>query len=54
MMIEKAWKEWCKRESCDVSGQKSFFMLENMMVGAIVESGEVFLGLLERNLEKVK
>lgn len=39
MMIEKTWREWCKRDSCDVSGQKSFFMLENMMVGALVERG---------------
>ena len=36
MMIENEWKNWCRRDSCDVSGQKSFFMLENLAVGALV------------------
>ena len=54
MMIDKAWKEWCKRDHCDVSGQKSFFMLENMMVGALVESGEVFFRIIRKKFGKSK
>tara|TARA_R100000734_G_C3318978_1_gene113915 strand:+ start:2026 stop:3498 length:1473 start_codon:yes stop_codon:yes gene_type:complete len=54
MMIEKAWREWCKRDYCDVSGQKSFFMLENMMVGALVESGEVFFRIVRRKFGRSK
>tara|TARA_R100000231_G_scaffold3174_2_gene5843 strand:+ start:2095 stop:3567 length:1473 start_codon:yes stop_codon:yes gene_type:complete len=54
MMIDKAWREWCKRDHCDVSGQKSFFMLENMMVGALVESGEVFFRIIRKKFGKSK
>ena len=54
MMIEQAWKEWSKRDHCDVSGQKSFFMLENMMVGALVESGEVFFRIIRRKFGRSK
>ena len=52
MMIEAEWKKWCKRDNCDVSGQKSFFMLENLAVGALVESGEVFLRIVRRKFGK--
>ena len=54
MMIEQAWKEWCKRDHCDVSGQKSFFMLENMMVGALVERGEVFFRIVRKKFGRSK
>ena len=54
MMIEKTWREWCKRDHCDVSGQKSFFMLENMMVGALVESGEVFFRIVRKKFGRSK
>tara|TARA_B100000965_G_scaffold406812_1_gene448921 strand:- start:1235 stop:2746 length:1512 start_codon:yes stop_codon:yes gene_type:complete len=52
--IEKCWKEWCKRDSCDVSGQKSFFMLENMLAGALPESGEVIFRLVRKKFGKSK
>ena len=52
MMIENEWKNWCRRDSCDVSGQKSFFMLENLAVGALVESGEVFFRIIRRKFGK--
>ena len=53
-MIEYAWKEWCKRDHCDVSGTKSFFMLENMAVGALVESGEVFFRIVRKKFGRSK
>ena len=53
-MIERAWREWCKRDSCDVSGQKSFFVLESMAVGAMFESGEVFFRIIRKQFGKGK
>ena len=52
--IEKCWKDWCKRDSCDVSGQRSFVMLENMLAGALPESGEVIFRIVRKKFGKSK
>lgn len=42
--IEALWKEWCKRENCDVTGQQSFTQLLRMAVRRKkIDGGILFL-----------
>ncbi len=41
-IIEKAWKRWCKKQNCDVSGTQSF----NQMIRMAVERKKVDGGIL--------
>ena len=41
--IEKAWRKWCKRQSCDVAGKMSFHDIQRKAVTAVAVSGEVFI-----------
>lgn len=44
--IETAWKQWCERGSCDVTGKFSFHQIETLIAGALPESGEVLVRLV--------
>ena len=41
--IETAWKTWCKKQYCNTAGRLSFQDLQRLVVGAMAESGEVFI-----------
>ncbi len=47
-VIEEAWADWCRRDSCDVAGLLSFAGIEHMIATAIAESGEVFVRLVRQ------
>lgn len=44
--LEAAWRQWCRKDSCDVAGKNSFLMLEWLAAGALPESGEVLFRLV--------
>lgn len=46
--IETAWAAWGRKETCDVAGRLSFQDLERMAIGAMAESGEVFIRLVRQ------
>ncbi len=41
--IEEAWKKWCKKGNCDVTGKHSFIDIQKLCIGAMAEDGEVIL-----------
>ena len=41
--IENAWKVWSKKQHCHTGGRLSWHDIERLVVGAMAESGEVFL-----------
>lgn len=41
--IEQAWKKWCKKGFCDVTGKLSFIDIQKMAIGAMAEDGEVLI-----------
>lgn len=41
--IEQAWKKWCKKGNCDVTGKLSFVDIQKMAIGAMAEDGEVLI-----------
>jgi lambda family phage portal protein len=46
--IEGAWARWGYKEHCDVAGRLCFSDIERMVVGAMCESGEVFIRLIRQ------
>ena len=46
--IERAWGYWGYKSYCDVAGKLCFADIERMVVGAMCESGEVFVRLIRR------
>jgi hypothetical protein len=46
--IEESWSQWCRKQTCDVAGRLSFQDLERMAIGAMAESGEVFIRLVRQ------
>jgi lambda family phage portal protein len=47
-MVLEEYQRWCRRDSCDVTGQNSFHGFELAIPGAWCESGEVFFRLVRR------
>ncbi len=47
-MIEGAWKRWCRAKTCDTAGRLDFHEIERLAVGAMAESGEVFIRLVRQ------
>ncbi|WP_108062695.1 phage portal protein [Poseidonibacter lekithochrous] len=41
--IEEAWKKWCKKGVCDVTGKYSFIDIQKLAIGAMAEDGEVLI-----------
>jgi lambda family phage portal protein len=41
--IEKAFDTWCKPGNCDVTGQLSFFDIQNLFIKAVARDGEVLI-----------
>lgn len=46
--IENLWALWCRKDSCDVGGRLCFADIERLAIGAVVESGEVFIRLIKQ------
>lgn len=46
--IETLWKEWGRKETCNTGGRLSFYDIERLAVGAMAESGEVFIRMIKR------
>jgi len=42
-IIENAWKEFCKKENCTVTGQQSMIDLKKIIVLALVRDGEILI-----------
>lgn len=41
--LEAIWKEWVKRENCDIEGQSTFYELQSMIMQRRVVDGEIFV-----------
>lgn len=50
--IEIAWKRWAKKSSCDVSGLKSFRMIERLVVRTLATDGEVLVRMIPKRFGK--
>jgi lambda family phage portal protein len=46
--IERAWALWGRKDSCDTAGRLCFSDIERLAVGAMAESGEVFIRIVRR------
>jgi lambda family phage portal protein len=41
--IESAWDDWCDKDTCDPAGKLCFQDMERLIMGSIVENGEVLV-----------
>ena len=48
LAIENAWRYWGYKQHCDVAGRLCFADIERMAVGAMCESGEIFIRLIRQ------
>lgn len=46
--IEYAWREWGKKQTCNTAGRLSFHEIERLAIGAMAESGEVFIRMVRQ------
>jgi lambda family phage portal protein len=46
--IEALWREWCQADQCHTAGRLHFSDLERLLVGEVMEAGEVFVRLHRR------
>lgn len=53
-LLETAWEQWCRKDSCDVAGKNSFYMMELLAAGALPESGEVLFRLHRQQFGRSK
>ena len=42
-IIEKAWKKWCRKEYCDVTGQLNFNDMLRMIIESVARDGEILV-----------
>jgi lambda family phage portal protein len=47
-MIESAWKRWGRAGTCHTGGRLDFHEIERLAIGAMAESGEVFIRLVRQ------
>jgi lambda family phage portal protein len=48
------WNNWCRPDSCDVTGRLSFHGIELSIVGALPESGEIGIRLVRQPMGRSK
>jgi len=41
--VEKAWRKWCKKGNCDVTGKLSFVRLLHLALETVARDGEIFI-----------
>ena len=46
--IEKAWKDWCRHDSCSANGRDSLNDISRLIVKSLFESGEVFVRCIKK------
>ena len=47
-LIESSWKRWGRAKTCHTAGRLDFHEIERLVVGAMCESGEVFIRLVRQ------
>lgn len=47
--IETLWQRWSRKQNCDVAGQLSLSQMQIVLMGAIFESGEVYVRKVKQN-----
>jgi len=47
-MIESAWRRWGRGSTCHTGGRLSFHEIQRLAIGAMAESGEVFIRLVRQ------
>ena len=52
--IEKAWGEWCRKDSVDVAGLLCFSEIERLAISSVVTDGEVFIRLYRQSVGRSK
>lgn len=50
--IEDAWEAWTEKDTCDPAGKLSFADMERLIMGSIVENGEVLVRKVRRPFGK--
>ena len=50
--MSAGWRQWCRADSCDVTGKMSFHAIEMAIVGSLPESGEVGVRLVRQRMGK--
>ena len=53
-MIEKAWADWGRKDSCNTAGQLCFSDIEKLAVASMCESGEVFIRIVRQRFGRSK
>jgi hypothetical protein len=53
-LIEAAWADWCRKDSCDVAGRMCFSDIERLAITSVAESGEVILRLIKQPFGRSK
>ena len=52
--IEAAWMQWGRKDSCHTAGRLSFVDIERLLIGAMAESGEVFVRMVKQPFGRSK
>lgn len=52
--IEKAWADWCRKDSCDVAGLLCFAELQQLAMSSVVVDGEVFIRIYRQTVGRSK
>ena len=47
-MIESAWRRWGRASTCHTGGRLSFHEIQRLAIGAMAESGEVFIRIVRQ------
>jgi lambda family phage portal protein len=47
-ILEAAWRQWCRADTCDVAGRLTFHGFEMMIAGALPESGEALVRIVRQ------
>jgi lambda family phage portal protein len=51
-ILETAWRQWCRADTCDVAGRLTFHGFEMMIAGALPESGEALIRIVRQPMGK--
>jgi lambda family phage portal protein len=52
--IEKAWGEWCRKDSVDVAGLLCFSEIERLAISSVITDGEVFIRIYRQSVGRSK
>lgn len=52
--IEKAWGDWCRKDSCDVAGLLCFSEIERLAISSVITDGEVFIRIYRQSVGRSK